>query len=180
MKNKYAVIVVDMLNDFVHGKLKCKNALEIIGPLKTLIDAAHKHQVPVIYANDYHFKNDHELLLWNEHAMANTKGAQVISQLKILSQDFVVNKHVYSAFFNTNLHELLKKIKVNTLIITGLHTHMCCRHTAADGYQHGYKIVIPIETTTSFTKQDYELGIKYLKDVYGAKIDTIKNVIKTF
>jgi nicotinamidase-related amidase len=61
---KYAVIVVDMLNDFVTGTLTCQRALDTIQPNKKIITAARKNNVPVIYANDSHLKNiDHELKL---------------------------------------------------------------------------------------------------------------------
>jgi nicotinamidase-related amidase len=176
--SKYALIIVDMLNDFVYGKLKCQNALKIIEPTKTLIDFAHKNNIPVFFANDYHTNKDHELTLWGPHAMAETDGAQVINELKPIKTDYIINKHVYSAFFGTNLNKQLKKMKVNSLIITGLHTHMCCRHTAADGFQHGYHIIIPKDATTSFTQQDYESGLEYLKGVYNVKITTTTDLIK--
>ncbi|HDD70399.1 MAG TPA: isochorismatase family protein, partial [Candidatus Bathyarchaeota archaeon] len=44
-----AVIIVDMLNDFVTGDLKCERAKNIIPNLKKLIEAARKQDVPVIY-----------------------------------------------------------------------------------------------------------------------------------
>ena len=63
--------------------------------------------------------------------------------------------------------------------MTGLHTHMCVRHTSADAYQLGYKVVVAKDATDSFTEEDYNYGIKYLKDVYGAEITDVDTLLKT-
>ena len=61
MKNKYAVLVVDMLNDFVTGALKCDRGLAIVPKTKELLEGAREKGVPVIFCNDAHLKDiDHE------------------------------------------------------------------------------------------------------------------------
>ena len=49
-----AVIIIDLLNDFVTGQLKCERAMHIIPNIKKLAAAAHRHGIPVIYSNDAH------------------------------------------------------------------------------------------------------------------------------
>jgi nicotinamidase-related amidase len=44
-----AVLVIDMLKDFVYGALKCERAQRIIPNIKKLIEEARKVGVPVIY-----------------------------------------------------------------------------------------------------------------------------------
>jgi nicotinamidase-related amidase len=61
LENKAAVIVIDMLNDFVTGKLEAKRAKHIIPNLKRLVEAARKNNVPVIYSNDAHYPQDVEV-----------------------------------------------------------------------------------------------------------------------
>ena len=56
-----AIIIVDMLNDFVTGKLEVDRAKHIIPNLKRLVEAARKSSVPVIYSNDAHFPQDVEV-----------------------------------------------------------------------------------------------------------------------
>ena len=51
-----------------------------------------------------------------------------------------------------------------------MHTHLCCRHTSADGYNLCYNIIVLKETISSFIDEDYLSGLKYLKEVYGVKI----------
>lgn len=180
MKNT-AILVVDMLNDFVTGALKCDRGLAIVPKTAELLRAARKHNVPVIFCNDAHIKGiDHELKLWGDHAIAGTKGAEVIAELEQCDKDYVVPKRRYSGFFHTDLDLLLKELGVNTVIMTGLHTHMCVRHTSADAYQLGYNIVVASDATDSFTEEDYNYGIKYLKEVYGAEISAVDEIIKGF
>ena len=49
---KRAIIVIDMLNDFVTGSIACERAQRIIPPLQKLLAAARESGVPVIYSND--------------------------------------------------------------------------------------------------------------------------------
>ncbi|MDR0559687.1 MAG: cysteine hydrolase [Prevotellaceae bacterium] len=175
---KKAVIVVDMLNDFVTGALACDRSKAIVPALANLVKAARANNVPVIYANDSHIKGvDAELKLWGDHAIRGTHGAEIIPELTAQASDFIINKRRYSGFFQTDLHLLLEELGVDTVIITGLHAHMCVRHTSADAYCWGYSVVIPKDATDSFTEEDYNAGIKYLKEVYGAKITTTEEII---
>lgn len=178
---KQAVVLVDMLNDFVTGALTCERAKAIVPSLEKLVAGAREKKIPIIYSNDAHIKGiDHELKLWGDHAIAGTKGAEVIPELAPQEGDFIVPKRRYSGFFQTDLHLLLEELGVDTLIVTGLHTHMCVRHTTADAYCWGYQIIVPTDGTDSFTKEDYEYGIQYLVDVYGAELTTVAELVTTF
>jgi nicotinamidase-related amidase len=42
-----------------------------------------------------------------------------------MAKDFIINKRRYSAFFQTDLNLLLQELKVDTLIVVGLQTHLC-------------------------------------------------------
>ena len=179
--SKRAILVVDMLNDFVTGALKCDRGLAIVPKTAELLRGAREKGVPVIFCNDAHLKGiDHELKLWGDHAIAGTKGAEVIPELELCDKDYVVPKRRYSGFFHTDLDLLLKELGGDTVILTGLHAHMCVRHTAADAYQLGYGIVVAKDATDSFTEEDYLYGIKYLKEVYGAEITDVDSLLKTF
>ena len=160
--DKPAILVVDMLNDFVTGALACDRGRAIVPATARLLDAAREAGVPVIFCNDCHLPGiDHELALWGDHAIAGTPGAEVIPELKLSEKDYVVPKRRYSGFFQTSLDILLRELGVN------------CRHTAADAYQLGYDVVVAKEATDSFTEEDYLNGLAYLKTCYGA--DALSN-----
>lgn len=179
-----AIILVDMLNDFVTGKLGIARAKEIIPNLQRLIVAARKNNVPVIYSNDAHYQQDVEVTRkWGNHAIKGTPGAQVIPELKPDEKvDYIVEKRTYSGFYETGLDPLLRSLYkgegVKTVVLGGLHTHMCVRHTAADAFFRGYHIVIAKDGVEAFTQEDQDQGLKYLENVYNAKILLVNDVIQ--
>ena len=185
MTVRMCVLIIDMLNDFVTGNLKCERAKHIIPKLKKLIEAARKHSIPVIYCNDAHYPNDFEVVQkWGKHAMKGTKGAQVIPELKPTKKDYIVEKRTYSSFYETGLDPLLRSLYqgegVKTVILCGLHTNICVRHTAADAFFRGYKIIVPKDGVEAFTRKDHEQGLKYLEEVYNAEIKSVAEVISEF
>lgn len=178
---KPAILVVDMLNDFVYGALACDRGKAIIPATARLLDAARAAGVPVIFCNDAHIKGiDRELKLWGDHAIAGTEGAKVIPELNVSECDYIVPKRRYSGFFQTDLDILLKELGVKTVIMTGLHTHMCVRHTSADAFSLGYDVIVAREATDAFTEEDYNIGLAYLKTCYGADALTNDELIAMF
>lgn len=178
---KPAIIVVDMLNDFVYGALTCDRGKAIVPATARLLEAAREKGVPVIFSNDAHLRNiDRELAIWGDHAIAGTPGAEVIPELKLSEGDYVVPKRRYSGFFQTDLDILLRELGVRTVVMTGLHAHMCVRHTSADAYCLGYDVVVAKEATDSFTEEDYINGLAYLKTCYGAEAYTNDELIAAF
>ena len=176
-----AILVVDMLNDFVTGALACDRGKAIVPATATLLDAARAAGVPVIFCNDAHLSEiDREFEVWGPHAIAGTPGAEVIPELGLCDKDFVVPKRRYSGFFQTDLDALLRELGVKTVIMTGLHAHMCVRHTSADAFQLGYNVVVAKEATDAFTEDDYNIGIAYLKTCYGADAYTNEELIAAF
>ena len=92
--NKPAIILLDMLNDFVTGALKVQRANSVIAPLQRLVVAARKNNVPVIYSNDAHYPQDVEITRkWGNHAIKGTEGAKVIPELQPdETKDYIVER----------------------------------------------------------------------------------------
>ncbi|NWG10316.1 cysteine hydrolase [Candidatus Bathyarchaeota archaeon] len=181
MENK-AIIIIDMLNDFVIGDLKSESGQRIIPKLKKLIEAARKKGVAVIYSNDAHLPEDPEVVYkWGKHAIKGTKGAEVIPELRSTKKDYVFEKRTYSGFYETGLDSLLRSLYhgegVKTVILGGLHTNICVRHTAADAFFRGYKIIIIKDGVAAFTSKEHEEGLKYLENIYNAKIMPVDKIL---
>jgi nicotinamidase-related amidase len=180
-----AVIIIDLLNDFITGQLRCERAMRIIPNIKKLTIASHKHRIPVIYSNDAHLPLDEEVIAkWGKHAMKGTKGAKVIPELEPTKKDYTIEKRTYSGFYETGLDMLLRSLYhgegAKTIILTGLHTNMCVRHTAADAFFRGYKIIVAEDAVEAFTKEDHQQGLAYLKNVYNAQITTVHKITNEF
>lgn len=179
---RIAILVNDMLNDFINGALRSDRASKIISSIKDLISVARTKGIPVFYCNDEHVENDPELKIWGPHSMKGTEGSEVIPELKPDQRDHVVPKRFYGAFDSTNLDTLLKESYdgrgVTTLIMTGIHTHICIKHTSYGAFTRGYKIIIPEDAVNAFTKADHESGLSYIKDNYGAQIMGTSEIVR--
>lgn len=172
-----ALIVIDMLNDFVTGSLKCIRAKKIIPNIKSLIEIARKNNIPVIYVNDAHFpKIDAEFEVWGSHAVKGTRGGKVIDELKPAEGSYVINKRRYSGFYDSGLDTLLRELSIDTVILTGLHTNCCVKHTAADAFFRKLKIIVPKDCVEALTNSEHAFGLDYMRKFYKAEITTHKRM----
>jgi nicotinamidase-related amidase len=171
-----ALIIVDMLNDFVDGKLSNPKAQAIVAPLQQLLQHAREEEWVVVFSNDAHEPDDPELRVWGEHAMAGTPGAEVIPQLAPREGEIVSPKRVYGAFDFTGLDERLQELGVDEVVITGQHTHICVRHSSYGALIRGYAITIPRDAVCGFEGVDEEEALAYLEMAYGATITTVNRL----
>jgi nicotinamidase-related amidase len=176
-----ALVVIDMLNDFVTGVLANKDdATKIIPSIKALIDHARGNpDWLVVYSNDAHRADDREIGIWGKHAMAGTRGADVVDELAPIGADreIVSPKRFYGAFDETGLGEIFKEYGVEEVVLTGQHTHCCVRHSAYGAFTRGYGIKVPSDAVCVFPGVDQEAALEYLKTIYGAEITTTSSVI---
>ena len=168
-----ALIIVDMLNDFVDGKLANPKAQAIVEPLQRLLAHAREQGWVVVFSNDAHHPDDPELRVWGEHAMAGTPEADVIPQLEPRDGEIVSPKRVYGAFDSTGLDDQLKERGVDEVVITGQHTHICVRHSSYGALTHGYRIAIPRDAVCGFEGVDEDEALAYLELAYGAQITSV-------
>ncbi len=171
-KEKFALLVTDMLNDFVNegASLEVPTARTIIINIKKEIKAARKKRIPIIYCCDAHKDKDPEFKLWPRHAVKGTEGAGVVKQLKPHTEDYIVAKTSYSCFYKTSLDKLLKRLGVTHVIITGVATNICVLYTAVDAYMRGYKIIIPQNCVTALTESEHHFALQQMKKLFHAEI----------
>jgi len=174
-----ALIIVDMLNDFVDGKLANPKAQAIVEPLQRLLAHAREDGWVVVFSNDAHHSDDPELKVWGEHAMAGTPGANVIPQLVPREGEIVSPKRDYGAFDGTGLDEQLKERGVDEVVIAGQHTHICVRHSSYGALRRGYDISIPRDAVCAFEGVDEDEALAYLEMAYAAKITSVEELVGT-
>jgi len=172
-------MVIDMINDFVTGIFKNERAVKIVPNIERLLAFARKQGAPTIYATDAHLPNvDTEFEVWGSHAVKGIWGAEIIDELKPEKNDFRVLKRKYSAFQGTDLDMLLRELKVDTLILTGVVTDICIQHTAADAFFKGYKTAVPQDCVEAVDASTQKAAIAYLKKAYGCEITTVNELVK--
>lgn len=174
-----ALVVIDMVNDFVDGVLANPAAATIIGPIERLV--ARARAAPdweVVYASDAHRQDDRELTVFPPHAMAGTPGAEVVAALAPQRGDLVVPKRSYSAFTWTDLDARLRALDVGRLLLVGQHTDCCVRHTSYDAFCLRYELAVSPEATTVYAPGSPEplaarqrAALEYLRAYYGARLE---------
>ncbi|NRN27922.1 cysteine hydrolase family protein [Photorhabdus heterorhabditis] len=171
-----ALIVVDMLNDFVTGALANEAyVMKIVPVIKRLINYARcQPDWLVVYANDAHRADDREMSIWGRHAIAGTPGANVIEALAPVGADreIISPKRFYGAFDGTDLEEVFKAYGVTEVVLTGQHTHCCVRHTAYGAFIRGYQIKVLSDAVCVFSGVDQQAALDYLKTIYDVEITT--------
>ncbi len=174
-----ALIIVDMIHDFVDGKFGSEGAQAIVPKIKKLIDWAREKKIPIIYLKDSHTPEDPELRVWGEHAMEGTWGSEIVDELKPEKRDIVIPKKTYSGFFDTHLDSILKELEVKEVILTGVSTNICVQHTAADAFFRGYEVTVVSDATAAIDPSTHNSALDYMKLVYGANIKTADEIINS-
>ncbi|MFP3485625.1 MAG: isochorismatase family cysteine hydrolase [Vulcanisaeta sp.] len=177
--SKTAVLVIDMQNDFVkpNGKLYVPTAQETIPAIRKLLEKARSANVPIIYTQDWHFKNDPEFRIWGEHCVANTWGAEIIDELKPAPDDIVIRKRRYDAFFGTDLDYVLRHIvHADTLVIVGTVANICVLHTAGSAALNWYNVVVPIDGISALNEFDYYAALRQITFLYKGVLTRVDGV----
>ncbi len=176
---KPAVLVVDMLEEFVRGRLKAKQAEDIVPRLARLLDAARRLGVPVIHVVDTHYPGvDAEFRLWGPHAVAGSPEARIVEELGPKDGDFVVHKRRYDGFVYTDLDLLLRELGVDTVIVTGIHTHICVQQTVMGAFYRGYRIIVPVDCVAAASEEWHRRGLEYMEEFAGAELVNSEELIK--
>jgi nicotinamidase-related amidase len=175
-----ALVIVDMLDDFVTGALANPHAERIVEPLARLLEHARADRDwVVVFSNDAHDPSDPELRVWGEHAMAGSPGAQVIPELEPRPgpAEIVSPKRAYGAFDGTGLDEQLRALGVDEVVICGQHTHICVRHSSYGALIRGYRVTVPRDGVCAFDGVDEEAALDYLVMAYAATLTDVAELI---
>ncbi len=174
---KRAILVIDMINDFVVGKYGSEGAKRIVPILKIFLNCARVKKIPIIYVQDTHNPKDPELKIWGRHALKGTQGCETVRELSPGPKDILIEKNTFSGFYKTKLEHFLKKLRVKELILTGVTTDICVKHAAADGFFRGYKLTVASDCCAALSDEDHRSALEYMKRVYRAKIIDSRNLI---
>ena len=165
-----AIIVIDVQSDFCPGgALAVAGGDEIVAPVNALVP-----EFPVrVFPQDWH-PADHSSfasqqgadpysttempygtqVLWPDHCIIGSKGAQFHSGLDTRSADMIIRKGFrreidsYSAFFEndhetpTGLEGYLRSRGVEKLVMVGLATDYCVNFSAVDAARLGFEVTV--------------------------------------
>lgn len=191
---KRALVIVDMQYDFLPGgSLPTTGGDAIVGLINRLQDAFDL----VVATQDWHpadhgsFASMHpgkspgevidlnglEQVLWPDHAVQNSSGAELVDELDQASIARVFRKGTnpdvdsYSGFFDngqrgdTGLNDYLKAQGVTEVFVVGLALDYCVKYTALDAARMGYDttLIVDASRAVNLVPTDGEAAVQAMK-----------------
>jgi ureidoacrylate peracid hydrolase len=170
---KTALVVVDLQNAFMMPGVahsECKMAPKIVPNVNRLAKAVRATGGRVIWIQTAF--TEESLESWSVlHGMAlpartekriealsrGSKGYELWAELDVQPEDLVVEKLRFSAFIegSSNLAELLREHGLDTVLITGTVTSVCCESTARDAMMLNFKTVMVTDGNAAATDEDH-------------------------
>ncbi len=172
-----ALLIIHMQNDTVNEGgymdfLPLNNIQKIIPNISLLAKKMRTAGKPVIHCY-MSVKSDYSDALWpywNNHNIMEkdffvegTWGAQIIEELSPKDGDYLNEDKSYNSFYGSKLDKTLKKLKVDTVIITGVHTNICVFNGAAGAIERGYSVIVIADATAASSVTIHKAALEGLE-----------------
>jgi ureidoacrylate peracid hydrolase len=180
---KTALVVVDMQNGFLMKGVAhalCEEAIEIVPNINRLADAVRRTGGMVVWIQTA--ATPETLRSWSVNVEMNgpertadrfaslapgSKGYELWADLDVKPEDLRIEKTRFSAFIqgSSNLEAVLRARGIDTAIITGTVTNVCCESTARDAMMRNFKTIMVTDANaaTSDELHNASLSAFYLK-----------------
>ncbi len=101
-------------------------------------------------------------------------GHQIWAGLDVRDEDLKVQKRRFGAFApgSSDLHEILQARGIDTLIVTGTATQVCCESTARDAMMMNYKVFFVTDGNATFTDEEHNATISAMAHAFCDVIDS--------
>jgi nicotinamidase-related amidase len=158
-REKGALLVIDMQEFFLDpaSPTYTCGGPAILPNIKQLIAAFRKANRPVIFTQHVHHPNGLDAGImgwwWDGMCVEGSPESEVHHEIPPLPNEKTILKHRYSAFYNTDLDTVLRCLKVEDLVISGIMTNLCCESTARDAYYRDYRVFFLADATASVSEE---------------------------
>ena len=170
-----ALVIIDMQNDFVlpEAPLCVKGAQATVPTIQKLLDRARAEGWRVIHVIRQHRRDGSDVEigrapLFTQGAgicVPGTKGAEIVDELAPLPDETILRKLRFSAFFQTELDMILRRLKIDTLLIAGTQYPNCVRGTATDAMSHDYNTIVVTDACSAQTDEIAATNIRDMKNM---------------
>ena len=181
-----ALIVVDMQNIWVHprGSRYLPMSEDIVPKIQELLEFCRSCQVPVIYLHTTKRKDLADAGIFADikpqthdaddgwSNFEGSPGAELYEPVKPAAGDIMVKKFRYSGFYGTQLENLLRALRRDTIAITGVATNVCCDSTARDGAMRDFKVLFLSDCNASFSQEEQDATLRNFDKHFGVVMDS--------
>jgi ureidoacrylate peracid hydrolase len=179
---KTALVVIDMQNAFVApgAPMEVPAARAIVAPINRLAAELRKRGVTVIWVSHQNAKDGRDWSGFFDSFIApgrRTDAAAALSagsnlqklfpELAIEKADLRVAKNRYSAFIRSDFENMLRQRGIDTLLIAGTKTNVCCECTARDAMMLDYKVVMLSDCTAALSDDEQRATLENVIQQFG-------------
>lgn len=181
-----AVIVIDMQATFCAeggpAEVPLSRALvEPINRLNTLVRDAGGHVIWVNHANEntdgrsdwdgfYNTFVADDVRAQTIASMApGSPGQEIWEGLEVAQNDLRLIKNRYSALIpgSSALERVLRSLGIDTLLITGTKTNVCCESTARDAMMMDFKVAMVSDATATLSDDEHRAALETIIQQFG-------------
>lgn len=185
-----ALVVVDLQNAFMDdevGHAVCPAARDIVPNVNRLAAAMRASGGAVVW-----IKNTFDetcLTEWSvmqdmstpqgraKRAAAmseNTKGHELWPTLDVRPEDAIVKKYRFSAFLPgaSELPDILRARGIDTVLITGTVTNVCCESSARDAMMSNFRVVMVSDANAANSPEEHQATLVSIYTTFGDVMDT--------
>jgi len=134
-----ALLVIDVQNDVV-GEAYERDA--VVGRIHDLVEKARAAKTPVVWVQ-HHAEDD---------LVTGTEGWRIVAELEPAADESIVQKEYGDAFEGTDLEEVLARLGVGRLVVSGAETDACIRSTIHGAFTRGYDTTLVGDAHTAGDK----------------------------
>ncbi len=181
-----ALLVIDMQRDFLEPGAPAATigGLALVPRINRVTRAARQAGVPVIFTHERHRADlsdfGIELEYERVHCLEGSKGAELAAGLVVDSRDYhVMSKRRYDAFQGTDLHELLRSLGIDMLVVTGVCTDVCVSATVQHARCLDYRVFLVRDGVAATSRARHEAALRCLGHVF-ARLTTASAVVTVF
>jgi nicotinamidase-related amidase len=170
---KTALIVSDMLNDFIDEKgalYSGPGARDIVPFVRRRLEAHRRAGSLVIFLQDAHAEDDLEFEKFPRHCVAGTWGSRIIEELAPQPGERVLPKTRYSGFYGTDLEKILSRYGPAEVEVVGVCTSICVMDTVGGLANRDYRTTVPRAGVADFDDESHRYALQRMERLYGATI----------
>jgi len=183
-----AFLIIDMQKDFClpGAPFEVTGAMNVVPNIQRALNACRSYKIPIIHVFRYYRADgsDVERTRYNEFikvgggCVQGTKGAEILDELKPIEREYLIIKKRWSAFFQTELDCLLKRLGVEQIVVTGVQTPNCIRGTVWDANSLDYEVIVLTDSTGAKTAEIHNANLTDMVNI-GIKLMTSDEYINS-
>jgi len=166
------LLIYDMQKWYVD---RYEDPTRLLNNINRLRAAADKTDMPTIYAaaDPVHHVAERGIArdLWGDGIGAVRNAAagddEMHPALTPNRADFIVRKRKYSAFFQTDLEALLRRMNRTQIVLCGNYANHGCMTTAVDAYMRNFKVFFVADALGAFDAASHDMALRWVADVCG-------------